>query len=601
MSSNKILILDFGSQYTHLLARRIRELGVFSEIMLPTASTKDLMNCKGIILSGSPKSVNESNAVEFNKMLFSIGKPVLGLCYGHQLMAFNLNGIIEQGKKKEYGKAKLELKEKSSIFSGILNDSIVWMSHGDKVKVVPNGFKVIASTNDCEIAGMSNEEKKLFGFQFHPEVTHSIQGMKMLENFVFNICKAEKNWNMKNFLEEEIKKIKLKVENKKVFLLASGGVDSTVLAALLGKAIPKNHLYCLHVDSGLMRKNESMKVKQALNEQGIELNVLNAEKDFLEALKNVFEPEEKRIVIGEKFVELAEKELERIAENKNEWLIAQGTIYPDTIESGGSKNADKIKTHHNRVELMQKLISEGKVIEPLNELYKDEVRELGLLLGLPKELVFRHPFPGPGLAIRILCGKKIEVKNQKELELKLNEFIKGFNFNAKVLPIKAVGVQGDNRTYKYVCLLEGIIDFELIESISTDLINAFTEINRVVLTLSPQKINFIEFIPESHLTKKRIDLLRNADAIVNEFLKEKGLYNEIWQFPIVLAPLKINNEKGETIILRPVTSKEAMTARFAWIEKGLLIELTQKLMQLKEINAVLFDVTNKPPATIEWE
>ncbi|MBN2127321.1 MAG: glutamine-hydrolyzing GMP synthase, partial [Candidatus Diapherotrites archaeon] len=595
-------VLDFGSQYTHLLARRIRELGVFSEIMLPTASTNELMDCKGIILSGGPKSVDESNAVEFNKMIFSIGKPVLGLCYGHQLMAFSLNGKVEHGTKKEYGKAKLQLKEKSMIFSGVINNSVVWMSHGDKVTVVPNGFKVTASTNDCEIAGMSNEEKKLFGFQFHPEVTHSVHGMKMLENFVFDVCKAEKNWDMKNFLEEELKKIKEKVENKKVFLLASGGVDSTVCAALLGKAIPKNHLYCLHVDSGLMRKNESIKVKNALNEQGIELNVLNAEKDFLNALNEVDEPEQKRIIIGEKFVELAEKELERIAgKEKNNWIIAQGTIYPDTIESGGTKNADKIKTHHNRVELMQELISKGRVIEPLNELYKDEVRELGLMLGLPKELVFRHPFPGPGLAIRILCGKKIQVEKKEELELRLNEFIKGFNFTAKVLPLKAVGVQGDNRTYRYACLLEGLIEFEKLELISTDLTNAFSEINRIVFAVHPNKINSVEFISESHLTEKRINLLRKADAVVNEFIKEKELYNEIWQFPVVLAPLKINNEEGETIILRPVTSREAMTARFAWIEKKLLIELAQKLIQINGINAVLYDCTNKPPATIEWE
>ncbi len=600
MVLNKILVLDFGSQYTHLLARRVRELGVFSEIKSPNISTRELMNCKGIILSGGPNSLWDENAPEYNKMIFSLGKPVLGLCYGHYLMARDLGGKVEPGKVKEYGKAKLELKEKSSIFSGVRNNSVVWMSHGDRVVSVPNGFQIIGSTRDNEFAALANEGKKLFSFQFHPEVTHTVQGKEMLENFL-NICRVEKNWSVENFLNKKLEDVKRIVGEKKVFLLASGGVDSTVLASLIARVIPKEHLYCLHVDSGLMRKNESKRVKKSLKKQGIELNVLNAEQEFLTSLKNVSNPEKKRIIIGEKFVEIAERELEKISKKEEDWLIAQGTIYPDTIESGGSKNSEKIKTHHNRVDLMQKLISEGKVIEPLKELYKDEVRELGLMLGLSEELVFRHPFPGPGLAIRILCGDKIVVSNKKDLELRLNKFIKGFNFTARVLPLKAVGVQGDYRTYKFTCLLEGHASFEELEQISTDLTNAFTEINRVVLLIHPKKIDSTKFVENSYLTKKRIQLLQEIDNVVTDFIKNKKLYSEIWQFPVVLAPIQFNEVKGETIILRPVTSKEAMTARFAWIEKKLLNELTKKIVETPNVSGVLLDVTNKPPGTIEWE
>jgi GMP synthase (glutamine-hydrolysing) len=600
MVLNKILILDFGSQYTHLLARRIRQLGVYSEICSPSVSTKTLSLAKGIILSGGPNSVYEKNAPKFNKNVFRLNKPVLGLCYGLQLMVHELGGTVEQGKVKEYGKAELVLKEKGGLFLNTPEKQVVWMSHGDKASVLPSGFRVAGETENCPLTAIENPEKNFFGLQFHPEVTHTASGMQVLSNFLFQVCKCEKEWSIKNFLEHELEKLKKTVGNKKVFLLVSGGIDSTVAAAMLSKIIPKEHLFFLHVDSGFMRKNESENVKKVLEPMGVKVHVLNASERFFNALENTFDPEEKRTIIGELFVRIAEEELERVAgKNTDEWLIAQGTIYPDTIETGGTKHADKIKTHHNRVPLMQELIKKGRVIEPLSQLYKDEVRELGEMLGVSQKIIHRHPFPGPGLAIRVLCSEKNE-KNFSMLETRINDFVNEKSYTAKVLPVKAVGVQGDNRTYRYAVCLSGNPDYEELERLSTLIANSFSEINRVVYALEPKNIETAESIA-GQLTRERTDLLREADAVVNDFIAKKDLEKEIWQFPVVLLNIEVNEQKGNAIVLRPVVSKEAMTANFAWINQKTLFELSKKILELKKINAVFLDVTNKPPATIEWE
>jgi len=596
MEKEKIIVLDFGGQYTHLLARRVRDNGVYSEIMNPTAPSEELKKAKGIILSGGPQSVYDEEAIAFNPEIFSLGVPILGLCYGQQLIANSLEGKVEPGKVKEYGSASLHTEE-NKLFEGTPQEFTVWMSHGDKVTGLPEGFKGIGQTSDCEFAAIANDEKKIFGLQFHPEVTHTQNGLKIIENFLFKICKCEKNWSMKDYLAQKISEIKEETGDKNVFLLLSGGVDSTVCFALLDKALGSNRIHALHVDTGFMRKNESDFVKEELEKLGVsEVHVLNAEKSFLEKLKGIVEPEEKRNIIGQHFIDLAVEELTNLNFDTENWLIGQGTIYPDTIETGGTTHAKKIKTHHNRAPVILKMIEEGMVIEPLKQLYKDEVRVLGKLLGLPENLIERHPFPGPGLAIRILCSKGIE-QVDKELEEKINSEIASTGYTAKVLPIKAVGVQGDNRTYANAVVVEGKLDYNKLEELSTKITNAFSKVNRVVFALN--KIDSIK-LEEAYLTKERAIKLQEADAIAMNLIEEKNLMQEIWQFPVVLLPINFNSQ-GEGIVLRPVYSKEAMTAKFAKIEISILEEMSKKILSIEGIGTILLDITHKPPATIEWE
>jgi len=595
---NKIIVLDFGGQYTHLLARRVRDLKVYSEIMAPTVSSEELKQAKGIILSGGPQSVYGEKAIAFNPEIFDLGVPILGLCYGQQLIAHEMGGKVEQGKVKEYGSAKLEAK-KGNLFSGLPSGFTVWMSHGDKVAGLPQGFEKNASTSDCEYAAIANAEKKIYGLQFHPEVTHTEHGLKILSNFVFDVCNAKENWTMENYLEQKIKEIKEEAKDKNVFLLLSGGVDSSVCLALLDKALGHERIHALHVDTGFMRKKESETVKKELEELGIkEVHLVDASEKFFGKLKGIFDPEEKRKIIGKLFMDIALEELNNLNFETDTWLIGQGTIYPDTIETGGTKHAKKIKTHHNRVPIIMQMMEEGKIIEPLNQLYKDEVRVLGKLLGLPKNLVSRHPFPGPGLAIRMLCSNGKEDVDE-QLEKQVNEKISGSVFTAKVLPVKAVGVQGDNRTYSNAVVLEGKFDYKELEEVSTTITNVFSLVNRVVYLLEPEKIEKIE-LEKAFLTRDRAKKLQEADSIAMKTIDEKGLMEEVWQFPVVLLPLNVNS-KGEGIVLRPVYSKEAMTAKFAKLSESILQEMIGKILKIKGIGAVMLDVTHKPPATIEWE
>lgn len=598
----KILVLDFGGQYTHLLARRIRELGVYSEIRLPSAPSSELGEAKGIILSGGPASVYDRDAPEFNPEIFRLGIPVLGLCYGQQLIGEELGGKVEPGKVKEYGIAKVNVSGPKNhvLFEGLPRDFTVWMSHGDKVSVLPEGFAGAASTPDCEFASIANDKKKIYGLQFHPEVTHTEHGKKILSNFVFGVCRCEPNWTMMDYLGQKIAEAKKQADGKKVFLLLSGGVDSSVCLALLGKALGPERVFALHVDTGFMRRDESELVKSEIEKLGIKkIHVLKAGEKFLEALEGIYEPEEKRNVIGQLFVDLAIEELNKLGFDENEWLLGQGTIYPDTIETGGTRHSNKIKTHHNRAPIIMKMIEEGKVIEPLNQLYKDEVREIGRLLGLPEKLVERHPFPGPGLAIRILCSDGKE-KADSGLEADINKKIKGLTgYCTRVLPVKAVGVQGDNRTYRNAVLLEGEIDYAKLEQLSTSITNSFNTVNRVLLLVRPQKAPVIK-LEEAYLTKDRVRRLQEADEIAMRAVHAAGLDKEIWQFPVVLLPLDFGG-KGEGIVLRPVSSREAMTAKFYPLPEKALMETAGKILKIKGIGAVMLDITHKPPATIEWE
>lgn len=600
---DKIAVLDFGGQYAHLIANRIRRMKVFSEIRPAQTYAQRLVGYKGIILSGGPQSVYDSNAPRCDRRIFTLGVPILGICYGHQLMAKMLGGKVLSGKVKEYGLANLIIQNKDGLFDDIDENSLdIWMSHGDEVDLVPPGFEVLGSTKDCENAAMADLQRNFFGIQFHPEVTHTERGMDMLQNFVTKICGCGKGWNMDNYMEAKVMRIKSMVDRRKVFMLVSGGVDSTVAFVLLTRALGPERVYGLFVDTGLLRMNEREEVEKSLRGIGFQnLHVYDASNEFLHSLREVYDPEAKRKIIGNKFLSVQKRVAFNLNLNPREWVLGQGTIYPDTIETGGTKHADKIKTHHNRVAKIQELIREKRLVEPLRALYKDEVRELGENLGLPKEMVWRHPFPGPGLGVRCLCVRSESFpKNYLEMEREINMMLADTELRAKVLPIKSVGVQGDARTYKHPVALYGDASWEDLEQASTRITNQFKEINRVVYLISPNSIENME-VRNRSLTIDRVKLLQEADKIVRDKIQETELEEDIWQFPVVLIPIVINGAGEESVVLRPVESEEAMTANFSKLDLRTVHEISKKIVEIERIGAVFYDVTNKPPGTIEWE
>lgn len=612
---DKIAIIDFGGQYAHLIGTRVRRMGVYSEIFSEDVDPKILKEYKGIILSGGPQSVYEEDSPKCDEEIFELGIPVLGICYGHQYMNYVLGGKVSPGETKEYGLANVKLSAKSPLFVELEKEKNerefqMWMSHGDEVSELAPEFSQIGSTSDCVNAAAANEKKNLYGVQFHPEVTHSLQGNKVLENFVFNICKAGKSWEFdKAFVEEKIQKIRQNVGDKRVFLLISGGVDSTVAFALIAKAIGSEKVYGLFVDTGFMRKNEGLEVEKSLKGIGVNLHIKDASSLFFERLKGVSDPEKKRVIIGDTFLDVKDQVAAELNLLSGDWLLGQGTIYPDTIESGGTKRADKIKTHHNRVDKIIELKEKGLLIEPIADLYKDEVRKIGELLGLPKEMVWRHPFPGPALAVRCLCNSKNELDDEiKVLNKELADFTKDKDFVtfSRVLPVRSVGVQGDARTYKHAAIIGSNLgefdEFWLnLGDLSSKITNKIKGFNRVLLSLNEKTIDLMEAREEKFLTPERITLLQEADFLTNQKLKDFGLYDKIWQFPVVLVPVSVNDIKGESIILRPVLSTEAMTAEFAKLPLNFLKDIAKSLLQINGISGVFYDITNKPPATIEWE
>ncbi len=585
-----------------MIANRIRRLGVYSEIFDGETPASKLLDYKGIILSGGPSSVREKNATKCDLGIFELGVPILGICYGHQLIAYSLGGEVEKGAVREYGPATVNFSETKSIFEGQSDIEQVWMSHFDQVMKVPDDFFVVGSTEDCPIAAMANYEKNIFGIQFHAEVTHTPNGKLILENFV-NLTNAKREWDLTKYIESIGEEIKKKVGNKKVFLLISGGVDSTTAFLLLAKALGNEKVYGLFVDTGFMRMNEKKEVEESLKKIGVtNLHVYDASEEYFKELSGIYDPEEKRKIIGDLFLKVQQKVSDELKLNPDEWILGQGTIYPDTIETGGTKHADKIKTHHNRVPAIQKLIEEGKIIEPINQLYKDEVRLVAEKLGLASELVWRHPFPGPGLAVRCLCAKGDDYPaNVSELEQKINEMASASGFKAKVLPVKSVGVQGDERSYKHpVLLYGGQLDWDALSNLGSQMTNQFSEINRVVFGLNNSDFGTLT-THNSYLTKERISVLQEADKIVMDYIKEAKIDRDIWQFPTVLVPLGLDSQGGECVVLRPVNSEEAMTANFYRMEIGKLNELVKRLGSLRGISGIFYDITNKPPGTIEWE
>jgi len=512
MHEEKILVLDFGSQYTQLIARRIRESKVYSEIFPFNASIEKINNFypKGIILSGGPSSVYDAGAPIPDLKIFELGVPVLGICYGMQLIAHCLGGKVAKAQKREYGKAELTVDDRRDIFEDIPAKTVVWMSHGDRIERCPTHFYPLAHTANSPVAAMANRGKRFYALQFHPEVAHTPLGLKIIKTFLFKICGCKPVWTMKSFIETTTREIKEKVGNRKVVCGVSGGVDSTVTAVLVHRAIGKK-LTCIFVDNGVLRTGEAKKVEDTLRRHfHMDINCLDASDRFLKKLRGVTDPEKKRKIIGNEFIKVFEEEAKKI---KGVEFLAQGTLYPDVIESVPFKGPSAtIKSHHNVGGLLKRM--KLKLIEPLRELFKDEVRVLGRELNIPEEIINRHPFPGPGLAIRII----------------------------------------------------------------------------------------------GEVTRERCEILRKADTIVLDEIKKAGLYTKLWQSFAVLLPVKSVGVMGDertyenVIAVRSVKSLDGMTADWARIPYDVLERMSNRIInEVKGVNRVVYDISSKPPSTIEWE
>ena len=629
MSREKIIVLDFGSQYAHLIAKRFRMLGYYSEIALPSADTASLAGAKGIVFSGGPASVYDENTPDFNSEILNLDIPILGLCYGHYMVQLGYNGKVGKADVGEFGFAELNFADgmngasaKCPLFKGVEGSQQVWMSHQDGVLQMGEGFEVVGSTKDCPFAATQNLAKRRFSLQFHCEVKDTPCGNQIFQNFA-DYCGMEKNWDQDTVLNIILENIKKEADGRNVLLFLSGGVDSTITFALLNKALGQDRVLGLHIDNGIMRKNESHNVAEAYRKFGFtNFIVEDASESFLKAIAGLTDPQKKRMAVGENFITVRNEVTAR--QNLDDtWLLAQGTLYPDIIESGGTKNSHTIKTHHNRVAGIQELIAKGLIIEPIRDLYKDEVRAIGKKLGLSDELVMRHPFPGPGLSINVLCNDgKTNPKDAEELplaqkeldEIKLDMFCEKCQASLKrsVLPVRSVGVQGDFRTYRFPALLtfadegDGFYHFpdkrEKIEECSSTITNAAKYINRTCIKLfqRPGLSDDALKIQEGYCDRRRLDQLREVDNIVLTELHKSGWYDKIFQHLTIDLPYASSADHA-SFVLRPVISEDVMTARFAMWPKDLLSTIVHKIAELPFVDALYFDATNKPPATFGWE
>ncbi len=621
----KIVVLDFGSQYAHLIAKRFRALGYYSEIELPSCDVEKLRDAKGIVFSGGPASVYDEKTPDFNSRILDLDVPILGLCYGHYIVHLGYNGKVGKAEVGEFGFAQLNIRKElnSPLFKGIDPQQQVWMSHQDGVLSMGDGFEVIGSTKDCPFAATQNLAKKRFSLQCHCEVKDTPCGNQIFENFA-QYCQMPKNWDEDAVLNHIIEDTKKQAGDKNVLLFLSGGVDSTVAFALLNKALGQDRVLGLHIDNGFMRKNESSNVDKAY--RGHNFNnfvVKDASESFLSAIAGLTDPQKKRMAVGENFITVRDNFVKEQNLDENRYMLAQGTLYPDIIESGGTKNSHTIKTHHNRVEGIQKLIEKGLIIEPLKDLYKDEVRRMGKKLGLEDDLVMRHPFPGPGLSINVLCSDGVLSADDKEELKKAKEEFEGIEItefceNCKaslvktVLPVKSVGVQGDFRTYRFpACLAfkkdeKGFFHVpkvrEKVEKTSSTITNSARFLNRTVIKLyqKPGVKDEDLVLQKGYCTRERLDQLREVDDIVLTELHKNGWYDKIFQHLTIDLPYATSDKKA-SFVLRPVVSEDVMTARFAWLPMELMENIVKQIAELDFVDSLYLDCTNKPPATFGWE
>lgn len=598
-NSEIIAVMDLGGQYAHLIAAKLRALGYYSEIRDPEDDITE--EYAGIILSGSPALSSSDEAEGPLFRLLERNVPILGFCFGHQEIAKHYGGRVIHG-LEEFGPAVLRIKGKSPIFQGIPEESIVFMSHGDTVVEISDEFSEIGesfygNSPVHRFAAIACEDKKRYGFQFHPEVDDSIFGEKMLDNFACLICNLKPEWKTENYFPRKINDIRQKAGNKSVFALVSGGVDSTVLGKLLIEALGPDRVHMLHVDTGFMRKFESESVcKYFTHEAGENFHFRDASVEFTEALENIVNPEEKRKIIGELFVKICQEEMENL--NVKDALLAQGTIYPDTVESGGPKRARIIKTHHNRVPMMEEMINRGLVIEPLADLYKKEVRDLGVFMGIPDDMVYRHPFPGPGLAVRLLASEgQVDLENMDLIEKNVNNLLED---GLAICPgIRSVGVKGDLRSFEYAVIVKNVTDEKNLKLKVPELVKSVRQINRIVIN----KGRDFETVRarEARMTSKRIESLREVDYLVQSTLDEMNLTGNVWQFPVALAGVNVDGKNTELVILRPVMTVRAMTATVPDLPDVFYTRVRDKINILDSDFILCLDLTTKPPGTIEWE
>ena len=594
-----LTVLDFGGQYAHLIANRVRGLGVYCTVTQPEDFDPATDRTAGLILSGGPQSVTDEHVRMMQPKLAGYARPILGICFGHQLLGKLFGGKLAHGRERQYGPTAIRCAPGARLFAGLPAEQTVWMSHGDHVAELPPGFRVAATTDSCPVAAYEAEGRDIFGLQFHPEVVHTPHGSAILKNFLA-LCEIRTPWVAGSMKQRVIEQTRAAAGEATLFLLVSGGVDSLVTLQVCIEAVGPDRVRSLHVDTGLMRLGESDDILKFLAAEGFQnIEIERAEPVFLRELAGVADPEKKRAIIGRLFVDVLRQKLQAL-DLGDHWKLVQGTIYPDTIESGGTKNAALIKTHHNRVPEIQAMIDRGLVVEPLRELYKDEVRLLGRELGLPQPLLDRHPFPGPGLGIRLLCHDGSPAPESFAGQPRLEAELAKTGLRGRILPVKSVGVQGDERSYRHPAVVWSPSGkwpgWPELNAGAARLINELADINRVVIALDDLTDERFE-LRRTFVNRAGLDLLRKVDDLLHRRISHIA---DIWQAPVIALPL-FDRAGRQAFVLRPVCSKDAMTADVYPIDFAFLAELAREVRAIPGAGYLFYDITTKPPGTIEWE